>query len=434
VTSPVPCSVRIIVVNYDGGALTLDCLRRLLTTDWPAEQLDIVLVDNASRDGVADRVERELAGVRVIRSTENRGFAGGCNLGMRELGGVDAVALVNNDVLVESGWLRPLVEELTAEPRRGAACPKIRLLGPYRFVDLETTTNRRGWGDRRRLGVHVSGIRVDGDDRWSRTRGVVGCFEPERGEDGEVGRWTEARARLAVPAGSCDGAVELRVAADSPRTMTLRSGDRRCEHPVERSPTWCAIPLGAPVIELLHNTGSVLTPDDYGADRGYLEIDDGRFDRADDVFAWCGGAVLLRREYLDDVGVFDEDLFLYYEDLELAWRGGERGWSYRYVPRSRVDHVHGATSGDGSSIHRYYNERNRLLVLSRHAPWRRVVRAIVRYLGVTGSYGLRDVVSPLLRGEHARTTIVNDRIRALCGYVLRVPRALALRRRARRRP
>ena len=57
----------------------------------------------------------------------------------------------------------------------------------------------------------------------------------------------------------------------------------------------------------------------------------------------------------------------YYEDLELAWRGAKRGWRYRYVPSSVVHHQHAATTGEGSRLKRYHEERNRLLVLTRHA-------------------------------------------------------------------
>ena len=54
------------------------------------------------------------------------------------------------------------------------------------------------------------------------------------------------------------------------------------------------------------------------------------------MFAWCGGAVLLRREYLDDVGIFDERLFLYYEDTDLSWRGTAQGVAVSV--RAGLDH------------------------------------------------------------------------------------------------
>ena len=63
------------------------------------------------------------------------------------------------------------------------------------------------------------------------------------------------------------------------------------------------------------------------------------------MFAWCGGAVLLRRRYLDDVGLFDERFFLYYEDTDLSWRGRLRGWRYVYVPGAVVRHHHAPVVG-----------------------------------------------------------------------------------------
>jgi GT2 family glycosyltransferase len=44
-TEPVPI-VRVVVLNFDGGDMTLECLDSLLATDWPSDRLDIVMVDN----------------------------------------------------------------------------------------------------------------------------------------------------------------------------------------------------------------------------------------------------------------------------------------------------------------------------------------------------------------------------------------------------
>jgi hypothetical protein len=168
----------------------------------------------------------------------------------------------------------------------------------------------------------------------------------------------------------------------------------------------------------------VLLPSGYAADRGWLEPDRGQYDTAADVFAWCGGAVLLRSDYLIDVGLFDERLFLYYEDLELSWRGRRRGWRYRYVPDSVVRHAHAATAQEGSPLARYFNERNRMLVLARHASLRDFGSAVFRYLLSTASYGRREVVAPALRGEHPHPDFVRTRFRSLFGFLARVPAQL----------
>src|SRR5436190_22228168 len=107
---------------------------------------------------------------------------------------------------------------------------------------------------------------------------------------------------------------------------------------------------------LINNVGTILRPDWYGIDRGFEEPDDGRFDGEEDIEAWCGGAVLLRAEYLRECGLFDERLFLYYEDLELSLRGSEAGWRLRYLPDSVVEHEHSATAISGSDFAEFYKE------------------------------------------------------------------------------
>ena len=397
--------VRAVVVNYEGGDLALACVRSLLATDWPGDRLEVVLVDNASHDGVAEVLERDLPDVRVVRSTTNRGFAGGCNLAMTDLGETAYVALVNNDATVEPGWLEPLVASLQDDAALGAACPKILLAGRFRDVSLRVPTVRRAGRD---LGVRVTGARVDGVDVWSRAQLADGFWglEPD-----SSGQWTTASAHLWLPEGT-------------EAELLLDAGD---------GPVWQTVSFAGPATHVINNVGSLLTADQHGADRGYLEPDDGRFDTPSDVFAWCGAAVLLRREYVDDVGPMDERLFVYYEDLEHAWRGRARGWRYRYVPTSVVHHVHAATTGEGSPLKRHYEERNRLLVLTRHASGRDAWPAVLRYLLATASYARRDIFGRIVRGHAPTGSIVWRRLRAYGAFLVRAPGMLLSRRNDRRR-
>jgi GT2 family glycosyltransferase len=411
--------VRAVVLNYNGGDLTLDCLWRLRATHWPVERFEVVLVDNASTDDVVARTRDEWPDVRIIASDRNLGFAGGCNLALRDLEGVDYVALVNSDVLVEPAWLAPLARAFSRNPKLGAACPKILFAPHFREVELRSGTHTRGRGDRRRLGVRVSGARVAGSEVWRDTQLCEGFWGPESGPEPESSyQWTSARAvlRVPVPDGSLPAECELRLAADEVTRVGALSGRREIDLKVGPEPEWHKVALGGRPFDVINNVGNVLTGDAYGADRGYLERDHGQYDVPEYVFAWSGATALLATRYLADVGLFDEDLFLYYEDLDLAWRGRERGWQYKYVPDSVVRHVHSATTVEGSPLFDYYNERNRLLTLTRHADRRTTARALVRYVLVTASYTRRDVLSPILRGQEPRPQIPLRRLKSLGGY------------------
>jgi len=417
----------VVVVNHNGGDLTISCIESLLASHWPPEALDVVLVENGSTDGVARRAREEFPAVRVIDAGANLGFGGGCNLALGDLDGVDYVALVNNDAQVEPGWLAPLVDALEADPSLGAANPKI--LFADRFVDLHlsSTTAARGLGDRRPLGVRLSGARVEGADAHERLQLVSGFWGLEHGHDGEGPfQWTSGQAHLRVPAGR---ACELRLAADQDRTVVVRSGHHRTELRVTTTPAWYPVAVDGETFDVINNVGSVVLPDGHGADRGYLARDDGRFDEVEEIFAWCGGAVLLSRQYLEAVGVFEARFFLYYEDFDLSWRGRAEGWRYVYVPASVVRHLHSASSVEGSRLFQHYDERNRLLALTRNAPRALAVREAGRHLLITGSYARRDIIVPLARRRPPSMETVRRRMRAFGAYVAMLPEAVADRRR-----
>jgi GT2 family glycosyltransferase len=128
----------------------------------------------------------------------------------------------------------------------------------------------------------------------------------------------------------------------------------------------------------INNAGSALLPDGYGYDRGLGDPDDGRWDAAEDVEAFCGGAAMLRMQALRDVGGFPAPFFLYYEDTDTSVRLRNAGWRIRYVPEARAEHLHMSSSDPASSRFHHFNERNRLLMLvrcypggvARHEVWR----------------------------------------------------------------
>jgi GT2 family glycosyltransferase len=413
--------VRVVVVNYNGGPMTLECLRALLETDWPRGALEVVLVDNASCDGLAASVTQTLPQVQVIRSDRNRGFGGGVNLGLRDPApGTEFVALVNNDATVDPGWLRPLVATLAENPDLGAACPKILLADHYEEIKITGPGVRRSWSDPRRVTARVCGARIDDEDVFARVRFAEGFYGTEfsTGPDGAVFEWGSERSRLLMPAEPTARTRQLFLAGPRHTRVVISTGTAETAIELGPAPRWCELPPSPGGFRVINNVGSELLATGYVRDRGYLERDVGQYERSERVFAWCGGAVLLSAAYLRSVGNFDEDLFLYYEDVELAWRGRARGWDYATVPQSVVHHRHMATSSSRLPVTLYFNERNRLLVLSRHRSKAAMIRAVARFVAATLSYFRRDVIARILRGERPSLIITGARLRALVDCLL----------------
>ncbi len=95
----------IVILNWNGKSYLDACLESVLRQD--DDSFEILLVDNGSIDGSAEYVRRQYPGVKVIEVGANLGFAGGNNLGVRHAGG-DIVILLNNDTVVQPGWLSGL--------------------------------------------------------------------------------------------------------------------------------------------------------------------------------------------------------------------------------------------------------------------------------------------------------------------------------------
>jgi hypothetical protein len=145
-----------VVVNWNRGEDTLECLRSLEQQTYP--RLSIIVVDNGSEDGSPESIQRYFPAVELIRLSRNTGFAGGFNRGIeRALAqGGDYVVILNNDTVSDRLMVEKLVENI--RPGAGVAFPKIYYydaplriwsVGAQRqFLTLEMTDKATGQLDR----------------------------------------------------------------------------------------------------------------------------------------------------------------------------------------------------------------------------------------------------------------------------------------------
>ncbi len=247
----------VVITTYSVAREILDRCVRAVLVDGDADL--VIVVDNGGRAELApDLLER----VELIRAGHNGGFGAAANLGIRRavVAGADAIAILNDDVEVEPGWLVALHAALAADASVGVVQPKL-----------------------------------------------------------------------------------LVTATDPP---------------------------------LVNSVGVMLDRFGAGVDIGHGRPDAAMFSGPSTIDLFTGGAVLFDAAFLADVGGFDERLFMYYEDVDLARRGAERGWVYHCEPASRVWHQGGMSSGAAGAQMRFYLERNRLWCLFRFAPPRMVLAGV----------------------------------------------------------
>jgi GT2 family glycosyltransferase len=128
--------ISVIIVGWNARHYLELCLESLTTTP-PRRCVEIIVVDNASGDGSVEMIEAKFPSVKVIRNSENLGFAKGNNVGIRQCQG-RYVALVNPDVIVFPGCLDVLADFLEQHPQVGNVGP--RVLNPD--MTLQSTCRR----------------------------------------------------------------------------------------------------------------------------------------------------------------------------------------------------------------------------------------------------------------------------------------------------
>ena len=95
---------------------------------------------------------------------------------------------------------------------------------------------------------------------------------------------------------------------------------------------------------LIDSAGIVIYQNGNAYDRGREKKDTGQYDQKEEIFGACAGAAMYRRKMLDEIGLFDEEYFAYFEDVDISFRMHLFGWKCIYVPEANVYHIHSATS------------------------------------------------------------------------------------------
>lgn len=115
--------LSIIVVSWNGCGLLRDCLRSIHNFP-PGVQHEVIVVDNGSADRSAEMVEQEFSDARLIRNTQNQGFARGNNQGIAVANG-ELVLLLGSDTEVRQGSIQSMISFLEGHPEAGAVSCKL---------------------------------------------------------------------------------------------------------------------------------------------------------------------------------------------------------------------------------------------------------------------------------------------------------------------
>jgi GT2 family glycosyltransferase len=213
------------------------------------------------------------------------------------------------------------------------------------------------------------------------------------------------------------GAVNAGVFAAQADTLVLLNSD------TEATPGWLEALLAAfaadPSVgmvasrmmlfdrrDVFQSAGDLYGRDGIPRNRGVWQEDRGQYEQRDYVFGPCGGAAAYSRAMLGRVGLLDESLFMYLEDVDMAWRGQLHGFRCLYEPEARLYHMLSATGG--GRLASYYTGRNTIAVIAKDVPgalvhryWPRMVRSQLRIAADAVRAWRGEAARARLRGQFA---------------------------------
>jgi len=147
--------------------------------------------------------------------------------------------------------------------------------------------------------------------------------------------------------------------------------------------------------DIIYNTGDLFKIWCTGGGRGHGERDQGQYETEEYVFGACAGAGVYRRELFDTVGDFDEDFFIFSEDVDFNLRAQYSGYKCIYLPKAKVYHIGTGTVGFHSNRHVFLFARNDFFVLLKnYSLW-----SFIRYFPKVFIHRFRMIQSTARAGQ-----------------------------------
>ena len=126
--------ISVVIPAYNGQETIEDCLRAIFAAEYPRDLMEVIVVDDGSRDAtpaILEGLKGEGLPVAVVRQ-ENRGAAGSRDRGVKAATG-DIIVIISQDTFAEPDWFASVAAEFARDPTLGIVQGRIALTGPIRY-------------------------------------------------------------------------------------------------------------------------------------------------------------------------------------------------------------------------------------------------------------------------------------------------------------
>ena len=419
--------ISIVTVNYNGKEYLKPLLDSLKLQTYP--NFEIIFVDNASTDDSVNFVKKNYPAVKIVRKKKNLGFAGGNNSALPYCTG-EYVALINNDMVANKDWLRNLHKSLQ-DNNADVIGPKILFYKPFITLNLNIKTfvpSDNGLGkDRRELGCMVGSDLFFDNVNYKKTLFLENTFNEEN--DGAYKfHWVSDKAIIKAP-------IDLKLVSYKLKIKLAVSDFQKKERVkifigkeiifdkiIDNKTREYIINIDRKVIHkhyryVINNASSAFSlQTGFGKDIGMYEDDEGQYDISKKAFSLCGGSMLIKKDVINKLGLFDEYFFAYYEDTDFCWRLKNKNKKLFYEPSAVVYHIHTGTSKEWSPFFIYHVERNRLAMLLKNAKAKNIFKELMNFF-----FQISKDFLVIIKSENSKESIERIRVKAYVNLLLNLP-------------
>lgn len=358
--------VSVIIVNYNGKRYIDTLFKSLYELDLDNIKLQIVFVDNASSDNSVEYLERNYNSeiLKIIKSKENTGFAGGNNLGVKNSNG-KYIVLLNNDTKVDKQWIKTLYNRIKDDNTVGMINSK--LLFFYDFIRINTKTNDKFKINKK---VQINKKEYEVDNKFAKNlllEDKMTCF---------------GHSYFYIPLldDECDYEFAFKLSEYNRETDYILI-DKNKFLPDENGVIKITMSKDEVLKHkktLIQNAGSGINENYDGYDIGMGEEDCEKYRNEYEINNGCGASIIMLKEDFEEVGMFDEDFFMYYEDTDLSYRIRKLGKKIIFYPDSIVRHIHTGSSKEWSPFFVFHVVRNKALFVYKNINKLKGIKLLVK--------------------------------------------------------